>query len=185
MKRILVLLFALAVLLTGCSAGGIGGHSAKPSAVDENAFNTGVGQSVCAVLLSVNPQIKIFLEDARNVTAIQCVNEVDIEYWIGNTLIGGIAPSGNAWGDTFATYSGPIEGGSIGVGGAYGKGRSNSSALIVYSSFIFPLLTESLACCTISTENRSDGYDTLQGCIISIFTFPPRKDGRSNYETTP
>ena len=75
MKRILVLLFALAVLLTGCSAGGIGGHSAKPSAVDENAFNTGVGQSVCAVLLSVNPQIKIFLDDARNVTAIQCVNE--------------------------------------------------------------------------------------------------------------
>jgi hypothetical protein len=75
MKRILVLFFTLAVLLTGCSAGGIGGHSAKPSAVDENAFNTGVGQSVCAVLLSVNPQIKIFLDDARNVTAIQCVNE--------------------------------------------------------------------------------------------------------------
>jgi hypothetical protein len=74
MKRLFTL-FLMLLFLTGCSAGGIGGHSAKPSAVDENSFNTGVGQSVCAVLVSVNPQIKIFLDHARNVTAIQCVNE--------------------------------------------------------------------------------------------------------------
>ena len=38
------------------------------------------------------------------------------EYWIGNTMIGGIDSDGNVWGDTFATYSGPINGGTVGVG---------------------------------------------------------------------
>lgn len=106
MKRLFAL-FLLLLLLTGCSAGANGG---TPTAVDAETFNTGVGQSTCAVTVTVNPQIKIFLDDARNVTAIQCVNED------AKTLFGGISPSGDAWGDTFDTYSGPIQGGTIGVG---------------------------------------------------------------------
>ncbi|MBE6918406.1 MAG: hypothetical protein E7469_01830 [Ruminococcaceae bacterium] len=38
------------------------------------------------------------------------------EYWIGNTMIGGIDSDGNVWGDTFATYNGPVTGGTVGVG---------------------------------------------------------------------
>lgn len=38
------------------------------------------------------------------------------EYWIGNTMIGGIDSDGNVWGDTFSTYSGPVSGGTTGKG---------------------------------------------------------------------
>lgn len=38
------------------------------------------------------------------------------EYWIGNTRIGGIDSNGNVWGDTFATYNGSVNGGTVGVG---------------------------------------------------------------------
>ena len=38
------------------------------------------------------------------------------EYWIGNTMIGGIDSDGNVWGDTVASYNGPVIGGTVGVG---------------------------------------------------------------------
>ena len=74
-KRIVLFLFLYCLVLSACSADNNANTSIPCEPMEQAAVREAAKNSTVSVLISVNPQIKIFLDASDNVTAIQCIND--------------------------------------------------------------------------------------------------------------